>query len=146
MRAESETNGGGRQFIVFDLYWLNAIVCLMWSIELTDEFEFWFRSLDDREQGSPLASIELLETHGPSLGRPHADVVQGSKHANMKELRTQCGGKPLRSFFAFDPRRTAIILIGGDKTGDARFYTRIISIADKLYDEYLAELRKEGLN
>jgi len=63
----------------------------------------------------------------------------------MKELRTQCGGKPLRSLFAFDPRRTAILLIGGDKTGDSRFYERMIPLADQLYDTYLAELRKEGL-
>jgi hypothetical protein len=63
----------------------------------------------------------------------------------MKELRTQSAGKPIRSFFAFDPRRSAILLIGGEKTGDSRFYDRMIPIADKLYDSYLSELRKEGL-
>jgi hypothetical protein len=63
----------------------------------------------------------------------------------MKELRTQCGGKPPRTFFAFDPRRTAILLIGGDKTGDARFYSRLLPLADDLYDQYLVELKKEGL-
>jgi hypothetical protein len=63
----------------------------------------------------------------------------------MKELRTQHAGRPLRTFFAFDPRRTAILLIGGDKTGDARFYERVLPVADDLYDRYLAELRKEGL-
>jgi hypothetical protein len=71
--------------------------------------------------------------------------VYGSKHANMKELRTQHQGRPLRTLFAFDPRRCAILLIGGDKTGDDRFYERMIPIADKLYDEHLAQLRKEGL-
>lgn len=116
----------------------------MWSIEITDEFEAWWLTLDIAEQESITASIELLEEEGPSLGRPHADTVKGSKHASMKELRTQCRGKPIRSFFAFD-RRSAILLIGGDKTGDARFYQRMIPIADKLYDSYLAELRKEGL-
>jgi hypothetical protein len=80
-----------------------------------------------------------------SASRPHADHIKGSKHANMKELRTQTGGSPIRSFFAFDPRRSAILLIGGDKTGDSRFYDRMIPIADALYDTYLAELRKEGL-
>ena len=69
----------------------------------------------------------------------------GSKHAHMRELRVQSGGKPLRGFYAFDPRRTAILLIGGDKTGDNRFYETIIPVADRLYDDYLAELRKEGL-
>jgi len=63
----------------------------------------------------------------------------------MKELRTQCKGRPLRTFFAFDPRRCAILLIGGDKTGDERFYERMIPIADRLYDEYLQELQEEGL-
>lgn len=71
--------------------------------------------------------------------------INGSRHPNMKELRTQSAGKPIRSFFAFDPRRSAILLIGGDKTGDARFYDRMIRIADRLYDIYLSELRKEGL-
>ncbi|MEI6526181.1 MAG: type II toxin-antitoxin system RelE/ParE family toxin [Planctomycetota bacterium] len=63
----------------------------------------------------------------------------------MKELRTQTGGDPLRSFFVFDPRRTAILLIGGNKGGDGRFYERMIPIADRLYDTYLNELEKEGL-
>jgi hypothetical protein len=89
--------------------------------------------------------LELLESYGPNLGRPHADTVKASKHVNMKELRTQCAGKPLRSFFAFDPRRSAILLIGGDKSGDKRFYDRMIPVADELYDLYLDEIRKEGL-
>jgi hypothetical protein len=63
----------------------------------------------------------------------------------MRELRVQSGGRPLRVFYAFDPRRSAILLIGGDKTGDDRFYERMIPIADQLYDEYIAEIRKEGL-
>ena len=79
------------------------------------------------------------------MPRPHADTVKGSRHANMKELRTQHAGRPLRTFFAFDPRRCAILLIGGDKSGDQRFYERMIPKADDLYDEHLAALRKEGL-
>jgi hypothetical protein len=63
----------------------------------------------------------------------------------MRELRVQSGGRPLRVFYAFDPRRAAILLIGGDKTGDDRFYERMVPIADKLYDAYIAEIRKEGL-
>jgi hypothetical protein len=63
----------------------------------------------------------------------------------MKELRSQVGGNPLRAFFAFDPRRTAILLIGGNKGGDDRFYDRMIPIADQLVDVCLDELRKEGL-
>lgn len=63
----------------------------------------------------------------------------------MRELRVQSGGDPLRGFYAFDPRRTAILLIGGDKTGDDRFYEKMVPIADRLYDEYLVELKNEGL-
>jgi len=63
----------------------------------------------------------------------------------MRELRTQAKGRPLRTFFAFDPRRTAILLIGGDKTGDRRFYDRMIPLADALYEEYLKQIKDEGL-
>lgn len=117
----------------------------MWEVEFTDEFEHWWATLDAEQQESLAASVELLRQIGPQLSRPHADTVYGSKHANMKELRTQHQGRPLRTLFAFDPRRCAILLIGGDKTGDDRFYERMIPIADKLYDEHLAQLRKEGL-
>jgi hypothetical protein len=118
----------------------------MWEVELTDEFERWWQSLTPDEQESLAASVELLRQVGPQLARPHADVLKGSKHANMKELRTQHQGRPLRTLFAFDPRRCAILLIGGDKTGDDRFYERMIPLADQLYDQHLEKLRKEKLN
>jgi hypothetical protein len=117
----------------------------MWEVEFTDEFEAWWNSLDEDEQDSLAASVELLERLGPALPRPHADTLKGSKHSNMKELRTQHRGRPIRTLFAFDPRRSAILLIGGDKTGDKRFYDRLIPLADRLYDEHLDQLRKEGL-
>jgi hypothetical protein len=117
----------------------------MWRVEFTDEFEGWWNSLTEGEQDAIDRCVGLLERLGPSLSRPHADTVAGSKHSNMKELRTQNAGHPIRTFFAFDPRRTAILLIGGDKTGDGRFYDRMLPIADELYDRHLAELRKEGL-
>jgi hypothetical protein len=117
----------------------------MWSVEYTDEFGAWWDSLTEDEQKSLAASVRLLEQLGPHLTRPHADTVNGSRHSNMKELRTQCHGHPLRTFFAFDPRRSAILLIGGDKTGDDRFYERMVPLADRLYDEYLNEIREEGL-
>ena len=87
----------------------------------------------------------LLERLGPHLQRPHADTIKGSKHPNLKELRTQHRGRPLRTLYAFDPRRMAILLIGGDKTGDARFYDRMVPLADRLYHEHLKALKKEGL-
>jgi hypothetical protein len=117
----------------------------MWEVEYTDEFGAWWDALDEDEQESVAASVELLRQVGPHLSRPHADTLFGSKHSNMKELRTQHRGRPLRTLFAFDPRRNAILLIGGDKTGDDRFYERMIPLADRLYDEHMESLRKEGL-
>ena len=117
----------------------------MWEVEYTDEFGEWWERLDADEQVPLAASVELLRHLGPNLPRPHADTIKGSRHGNMKELRTQHQGRPLRTLFAFDPRRCAILLIGGDKTGDDRFYERMIPLADALYDEHLAALREEGL-
>ena len=117
----------------------------MWEVEYTNEFLNWWEQLAPEEQDSVRFSIELLLAKGPNLGRPHVDTVNGSKHNNMKELRTQHQGRPLRTFFAFDPRRSAILLIGGEKTGNNRFYEQMLPIADKLYDEYLQELTDEGL-
>tara|TARA_A100000171_G_scaffold53042_1_gene75755 strand:+ start:10063 stop:10419 length:357 start_codon:yes stop_codon:yes gene_type:complete len=117
----------------------------MWEVEFTDEFEQWWHELDEEEQVSLAASVTLLEQLGPGLPRPHADTVKGSAYSNMKELRTQHQGRPLRTFFAFDPRRMAILLIGGDKTGDDRFYDLMIPEADRLYEEHLQELKDEGL-
>ena len=68
-----------------------------------------------------------------------------SRHSHMRELRIQSSGRPVRVFYAFDPRRTAILLIGGDKTGDKRFYRRFVPLADRLYDEHIEELKEEGL-
>ena len=117
----------------------------MWEVEFTDEFEQWWRQLSEAEQEAVAAGVQVLEQLGPGLPRPHVDTVNGSKHANMKELRSQCQGRPLRTFFAFDPRRCAILLIGGDKTGDGRFYEKMIPLADRLYDEHIKELGEEGL-
>jgi hypothetical protein len=117
----------------------------MWNVEFTDEFAQWWQGLSEAEKVSVDASVHLLENLGPNLSRPHVDTIKGSKHSNMKELRTQCGGSPLRTLFVFDPRRQAILLVGGDKTGDNRFYERMVPIADRIYDNYLDELRQEGL-
>lgn len=118
---------------------------MAWEVEFTDEFANWWDSLSAAEQDDVESSIKLLIEEGPQLSRPHADTLHGSRHSNMKELRSQSQGKPLRTLFAFDPRRSAILLIGGDKTGDKRFYQRMITIADELYDEHLQTLKDEGL-
>jgi hypothetical protein len=86
------------------------------------------------------ACLIVLRELGPSLGRPLADTLKGSRHANMKELRVQSKGRPFRIFYAFDPRRRAILLIGGNKQGDKRFYDVYLPIADQLFDQHLKEL------
>lgn len=115
-----------------------------WNVEHTNEFEEWWRGLQEGEQEDITATVLLLTEHGPNLPFPHSSAVEGSRHGHMRELRVQSGGHPIRVFYAFDPRRSAILLIGGDKTGDGRFYQRMIPLADRLYDEHLDELRKEG--
>lgn len=119
---------------------------MAWEVEFTDEFERWWSTLSESEQESVAASVQLLEVRGPQLGYPHSSGVNGSRHSHMRELRTQHDGRPLRTLYAFDPRRAAILLIGGDKTGDDRWYEVHVPIADRLYDEHLNLLRKEGLH
>ena len=91
------------------------------------------------------ARVGLLTERGPPLPYPYSSDINGSRHGVMRELRAQAGGNPLRVFYAFDPRRTAILLIGGDKTGKDRFYEEYVPVADNLYDEHLEELRRKGL-
>src|SRR3990167_273253 len=117
---------------------------MKWDVEHTDEFGKWWEGLSEDEQVSIAASIRLLEERGPNLGFPHSSGINGSKHRHMREPRTQHDGRPLRTLYAFDPRRSAILLIGGDKTGDGRWYDVHIPVADDLYDQHLAQLRKEG--
>lgn len=117
-----------------------------WEIEYTDEFGAWWDGLVDAEQESVRASVKLLGDIGPNLRFPHSSGVNGSRHDHMRELRIQHAGRPYRVLYAFDPRRCAILLIGGDKTGKDRWYEQNVPLADRLYDEHLEALRKEGLN
>jgi len=115
----------------------------MWEVEYTDQFGEWWISLTEEEQTSVDAAVEILQEDGPALGRPLADTLSGSRHANMKELRP---AGTIRVLFAFDPRRTAILLIGGDKRDNWEgWYDNTIPIADRLYDEHLEALGEEGL-
>lgn len=115
----------------------------MWEVEYTDTFEVWWDELTEDEQERIAAAVELLEENGPALGRPLVDTLEASRHPNMKELRPR--GAHLRVLFAFDPRRSAILLIGGDKSGQwSKWYARAIPVADELYDGHLQTLRKEG--
>ena len=109
----------------------------MWVVEFTDQFERWWDTLSVEEQDSIDAAVDILQQNGPGLGRPAVDTIAGSRHANMKELRAST----IRVLFAFDPTRTAILLIGGDKRDRWQdFYTEMIPIADELFDEHLKDL------
>lgn len=115
------------------------------EIEYTDEFESWWNSLNEDEQQSVAVYIEMLRQAGTSLPFPYSSGLRGSRHSHMRELRAQHQGRPYRVLYAFDPLRSAILLTGGDKTGNNRWYETFVPVADRLYDEYLEELRKEGL-
>lgn len=119
----------------------NGIVS--WDVEFTDEFETWWHSLTEEEQAKVDASVRLLIHEGPTLDHPHTSSIAKSKHSKMRELRTQVGGRPFRVLYAFDPRRSAILLVGGDKTGNDNWYDIHVPIADKLYDAHLEQLRRE---
>lgn len=114
------------------------------DIEYTDEFERWWESLSEDEQESVYTVVRLLEERGPHLPFPHSSGIQRSRHRHMRELRIQHRGRPIRALYAFDPRRVAILLIGGDKTGDKRWYDVSIPTADALYDEHLRLLEEES--
>ena len=117
---------------------------MSWEVEHTDEFEVWWDTLTLEEQESVAVSVGLLQAKGPHLPHPHSSGIAGSKHGHMRELRTQHAGRPFRTLYAFDPRRVAILLIGGDKTGDDRWYETFVPIADGLYDAHLLEIEAGG--
>ena len=115
----------------------------MWEVEFTDQFGEWWSELSEEEQEEIDARIALLERRGPSLGRPLVDAITSSRHSNMKELRAGS----IRILFAFDPRRVAILLIGGDKREDwDGWYEVAVPQADDLFDEHLRELQEEELS
>jgi hypothetical protein len=118
---------------------------MSWEIEYTDEFGAWWDALSGAEQDDVGFGVGLLEERGPQLSYPYSSGITTSRHPNMRELRIQHAGRPYRVLYAFDPRRAAILLLGGDKTGDDRWYEKNVPIADRLYDEHLRELKREGL-
>ena len=112
---------------------------------MADEFEPEFDGLHEDVQTEILALSLLLEELGPQLGRPRVDTLNGSRHANMKELRFGAADGEWRVAFAFDPKRMAILLVAGDKSGgsEKRFYRELIRKADERFDAHLARLNKE---
>ena len=117
----------------------------LWEVEYTDGFGEWWEGLTAEQQEALDDRVTLLAEVGPSLRRPVVGEITSSRHANMKELRVSSGGA-LRVLFAFDPRRHAILLLGGDKSGQWKeWHNWAIPRADELYDTHLEELRAEGL-
>lgn len=117
-----------------------------WSVGLHDDFDAEFGGLPEAVQEEILALMGLLKQFGPMLSRPHADTLKGSKHANMKELRFDAADGVWRAAFAFDPKRRAILLVGGDKSGgsEKRFYRQLIKKADARFDAHLKVLEAEA--
>jgi hypothetical protein len=118
---------------------------VQWIVDLHPVFESEFRQLSKLVARELLARVRLLETYGPELSRPHADTLNGSKHANMKELRFQAENGVWRIAFAFDPERKAILLVAGDKsrTTEKRFYKQLIHKADERFDQHLEILKRK---
>jgi hypothetical protein len=119
---------------------------MAWTVANHDAFDAEYDALPEPVQDELLALMRLLSIYGPQLGRPHADTLSGSRHANMKELRFRAADGVWRVAFAFDPERQAILLVAGDKSGVAqkRFYKTLIATADKRFDDHLAAMaRKE---
>jgi hypothetical protein len=115
-----------------------------WVVEISDAFEPEFDALHEEVQTEILALSRLLQRFGPQLGRPRVDTLKGSRHANMKELRFRAAGGKWRVAFAFDPTRTAILLVAGDKSGgsERRFYRELIRKADDRFDIHFARLKR----
>jgi len=106
----------------------------------TDEFEAWYVGLDKQDTEAVDFVVELLVARGVTLGFPHSGAIKGASFA-LRELRAQSGGKPLRVLYAFDARRQAVLLLGGDKTGDDRFYERMVKDCEGIWKKYLEELQ-----
>jgi hypothetical protein len=115
---------------------------MAWNIDFHSDFYIEFTELPTEVRLELLAKIALLEVFGPTLKRPHVDTLKGSTHANMKEIRFQAADGVWRVAFAFDPRRSAILLVAGDKSGgsEKRFYRQLIEIADSRFDDHLTKL------
>lgn len=117
---------------------------MSWSVRLHDEFDSEFTELPESVQGEILALMALLKEYGPKLGRPHADTLNDSDHANMKELRFRADGGVWRVTYAFDPKREGIVLAAGDKSGvsEKRFYKQLILKSDARYGDHLTKLKE----
>lgn len=114
---------------------------MIWEIVFHREFEIWFFEQSEELQNSIAMVLDILEERGANIGRPYVDTLKGSQLTNLKELRIQHCGQPYRILFIFDPKRQAVLLVAGNKTGDKRWYEKNIPIAEKRYQEYLEDTK-----
>jgi len=121
---------------------MEYITSMEWQVLLDTDFKVWLLEQEQDVQVAIFAHIGLLKAFGPSLGRPQVDTLKGSRLVNLKELRVQHRGEPWRVLFVFDPKRRAILLVGGNKQGDARWYRRAIALAEERYQRHLEEMER----
>jgi hypothetical protein len=118
------------------------ITSMAYEVEVSDEFKAWYENLSEPEQNSVERVVLMLMEAGPSLGYPQSTGIKDSKFSHMRELRIQHEGRPYRVLYAFDPIRVALLLLGGDKTGDERWYEKMVPKADAIYEEHLRTIKK----
>lgn len=123
---------------------MEYIISMEWKVLLDVDFKLWLLEQAQDVQTALFAHIGLLAAFGPSLGRPHVDTLKGSRLPNLKELRVQFQGEPWRVLFAFDPKRRAIVLVGGNKQGDARWYKKNIPVAEQRDARHLAQMEQNN--
>lgn len=117
---------------------------MKWAVLLEADFEKWLFEQSEEVQNTILAHLKLLKEYGPALGRPNVDTLKSSILPNLKELRVQYKGSPWRILFVFDPKRQAIVLVGGNKQGNAKWYKKAIPLAEQRYQKYLEETEKNN--
>ena len=115
---------------------------MAYEVEVSDEFKAWYEPLSEPEQNSIERVVLMLMEAGPSLGFPYSSGIEGSKFSHLRELRIQHEGRPYRVLYAFDPTRSAFLILGGDKTGDNRWYEKMVPKADAIYAEHLKTLKR----
>lgn len=138
------TKSRGKSLYSFDRIFTPVYYSIVaWDVEFTDEFGTWWDSLAPEEQESVDFGVGLLIERGPTLPFPYSSQVRGSRFGEMRELRVQHQGRPYRVLYAFDPVRVALLLVGGDKTGDDNWYDRTVPVADRLFSAHLEAMKKK---
>ncbi len=125
----------------WDICYIPSVEC---EVEFSDEFGDWWGSLEEDEQDSVRDSVELLRRYGVTLRFPHTSRIASSNYPGMRELRIQHRGRPYRVLYAFDPNRAAMLLIGGDKTGNNRWYEIFVPLADNILSQHVEDLKNEA--